>query len=201
MNKRPLCFNHGCTVTSWLCGRSPGRGFHRYTSACSAGASWGTGAWKRWAGTWYRRGVGCCYWSRCGSRCPCRPQRCPDPRLFVQGHRQTAHGEETRGGMLYYIMCVNNSDALFFVRCNRISLYLEQLRQRERCEKQRKRYNNVYKNYIISVCCLQSRCSAHRLYHKVRGVCTHKPFILYGDRERGKILLFGLLNLMPALCL
>lgn len=113
IDKRPLCFNRGCTVTSWLCGRSPGRGFRRCTSACTAGASWGTDAWKHWAGTWYRKGAGCCYWSRCGSRCPCRPQHCPDPRLSMRGHRQTAHGEETRGGMLYYVMWVNNSDAFF----------------------------------------------------------------------------------------
>lgn len=92
-----LCFNRGCTVTSWVCGHSPGRGFHRCTSACSAGASWGTDAWKRWAGTWYRRGVGCCYWSHCGSRCPCRPQRCPDPRL----------DSTKRGGKRWHVVLCN----------------------------------------------------------------------------------------------
>lgn len=85
-------------VTSWLCGRSPARGFHHCRSVCSAGASWGIGAWKRWAGRWCSREEACCYWSHCGSHCPCRPQRCLDPRLLTRGQRETGQSEGSRIG-------------------------------------------------------------------------------------------------------
>lgn len=77
-------------VTSWLCDHSPARGCRRCMSACSAGASWDTGAWKHWAGRWCSKEAECCYWSHCGSRCPCHPQHCLGPRLITQseGARQ-----------------------------------------------------------------------------------------------------------------
>lgn len=104
-----LWLQGGCRllVTSCLCGRSPAHAFRRCRSVCSAGASWDTGAWKRWAGRWCSREAGCCYWSHCGSHCPCRPRRCPDPRLFTQTQRETGQWEGERreedfGSELYH---------------------------------------------------------------------------------------------------
>lgn len=83
-------------VTSWLCGRSPAHVCRRCRSVCIAVASWDIGALKHWAGRWCRREAGYCYWSRCGSRCPCRPRRCPGPRLFPQSQRETGQSDKAR---------------------------------------------------------------------------------------------------------
>lgn len=83
-----LGVDYGMIVTSWLCVRSPTHGFHHCRSVCSAGASWGIDAWKRWAGRWCSKEVECCYWSHCGSRCPYRRQRCLDPHLHGQSQRK-----------------------------------------------------------------------------------------------------------------
>lgn len=101
-------------VTSWLCGRhSPAHGFHHHRGVCSAVASWDIGAWKRWAGRWCSREEECYYWSRCGSRCPCRLQHCLGPRLHrcngVRSNTRKPHYSRVHFSIKVFYIIVNNN--------------------------------------------------------------------------------------------